>query len=228
MIVGLARRARLPARRCEAALAAGRRRRAQLPGHRGLAGQEVHPWRASMTFKAFRIHETRRQDRRGLRAGRRSTRSRAGDVVVRVQYSSINYKDALAGDRRRQDPAQVPAERRHRPRGRSGELGGRALQAGRSRCSSPAAAISETLDGGYAQFARSKGDFVIPLPDGMSAFDAMALGTAGFTAALAVHRMEQNGQRPAMGPIARDRRVGRRRRRSRSTCSRRAATRWSP
>ena len=42
---------------------------------------------------------------------------------------------------------------------------------------------------------------MIPLPDGMSLFDAMALGTAGFTAALAIHRMEQNGQKPAMGPI---------------------------
>jgi NADPH2:quinone reductase len=60
---------------------------------------------------------------------------------------------------------------------------------------------SETLDGGYAEYVRSKGDFVIPLPDGMSLFDAMALGTAGFTAALAIHRMEQNGQAPAKGPI---------------------------
>ena len=60
---------------------------------------------------------------------------------------------------------------------------------------------SETLDGGYAEYARAAGDSVIPLPDGMSHFDAMALGTAGFTTGLAIHRMEQNGQKPAMGPI---------------------------
>jgi NADPH2:quinone reductase len=61
---------------------------------------------------------------------------------------------------------------------------------------------SETLDGGYAEYARARGDSVIPLPDGMSLFDAMALGTAGFTTGLAIHRMEQNGQKPSMGPIA--------------------------
>jgi NADPH2:quinone reductase len=60
---------------------------------------------------------------------------------------------------------------------------------------------SETLDGGYAEYARAQGDSVIPLPAGLSAFDAMALGTAGFTTGLAIHRMEQNGQKPSMGPI---------------------------
>jgi NADPH2:quinone reductase len=60
---------------------------------------------------------------------------------------------------------------------------------------------SETLDGGYAEYARARADSVIPLPQGMSLFDAMALGTAGFTVGLAVQRMEQNGQKPAMGPI---------------------------
>ena len=62
--------------------------------------------------------------------------------------------------------------------------------------------LSETHDGGYAQFARVPGDWVIPMPEGLDAFTAMALGTAGFTAALAIHRMEQNGQSPAGGPIA--------------------------
>jgi NADPH2:quinone reductase len=62
--------------------------------------------------------------------------------------------------------------------------------------------LSETHDGGYAQFARVPGDWVIPMPPGLDAFTAMALGTAGFTAALAIHRMEQNGQEPGGGPIA--------------------------
>ena len=62
--------------------------------------------------------------------------------------------------------------------------------------------LSETHDGGYAQFARVAGDWVIPMPQGLDAATAMAIGTAGFTAALAIHRMEQNGQQPGGGPIA--------------------------
>jgi NADPH2:quinone reductase len=61
--------------------------------------------------------------------------------------------------------------------------------------------LSETQDGGYAQYARVKGDSVIPMPAGLDARSAMALGTAGFTAALAIHRMEENGQAPAGGPV---------------------------
>ena len=56
--------------------------------------------------------------------------------------------------------------------------------------------LSETLDGGYAQLARVAAESVIPMPAGLDAFRAMALGTAGFTAALAIHRMERNGQSP--------------------------------
>jgi NADPH2:quinone reductase len=61
--------------------------------------------------------------------------------------------------------------------------------------------LSEVHDGGYAEYARLKGDWVIPMPPGLDAFKAMTLGTAGFTAALAIHRMEHNGQTPARGPI---------------------------
>ena len=61
--------------------------------------------------------------------------------------------------------------------------------------------LSETVDGGYAALARVRGDCVIPMPPGLDAFRAMALGTAGFTAALAIHRMERNGQAPARGPV---------------------------
>src|SRR6202008_1010842 len=61
--------------------------------------------------------------------------------------------------------------------------------------------LSETHDGGYAQFGRVAGVWEIPIPAGVDARTAMSLGTAGFTAALAIHRMEQNGQTPAGGPI---------------------------
>jgi NADPH2:quinone reductase len=62
-------------------------------------------------------------------------------------------------------------------------------------------ALSETHDGGYAEFARVAGDWVIPMPPGLDARTAMGMGTAGFTAALAIHRMEHNGQTPQKGPV---------------------------
>jgi len=61
--------------------------------------------------------------------------------------------------------------------------------------------LSETRDGGYAQYARIMGDCVIQVPKGLTSADTMRIGTAGFTAALAIHRMEQNGQTPDAGPI---------------------------
>jgi NADPH2:quinone reductase len=61
--------------------------------------------------------------------------------------------------------------------------------------------LSETQDGGYAEYSRLQGDWVIPLPDGITELDAMKLGTAGFTAALAIHRMEQNGLTPQKGTV---------------------------
>jgi NADPH2:quinone reductase len=152
------------------------------------------------SFKAYRIH---------LEDGRIVARFEQlaledlspGEVVIRVSHSGINYQDALAatgaGKILRRYPlvggidlagvVESSSDARYRP-------GQAVLVTG--------CALSETHDGGYAQLARVRGDWVIPLPAGLSAFEAMALGTAGFTAALAIHRMEQNGQSPQGGAIA--------------------------
>jgi NADPH2:quinone reductase len=61
--------------------------------------------------------------------------------------------------------------------------------------------LGETHDGGFAGYVRVPADWIVPMPAGLSPFEAMALGTAGFTAALALHRMEQLGQRPGSEPI---------------------------
>jgi NADPH2:quinone reductase len=61
--------------------------------------------------------------------------------------------------------------------------------------------LSETIDGGYSEYARIDSKSLVPIPDGLDAAQAMQLGTAGYTAALAIHRMEQNGQRPENGPV---------------------------
>jgi acrylyl-CoA reductase (NADPH) len=150
-------------------------------------------------FRAFRIHQ---EDGRIVARFEDLTLEdlAPGEVVVRVSHSGINYKDALAATGAGKILRRYPlvggidlagtVESSADPRFKPGE---EVLVTG--------CALSETHDGGYAQYARVRGDWVIPLPAGMSAFEVMALGTAGFTAALAIHRMEQNGQSPQGGPI---------------------------
>jgi acrylyl-CoA reductase (NADPH) len=124
----------------------------------------------------------------------------AGEVVVRVTHSDINYKDALAatgaGKILRRFPlvggidlagvVESSVDARFRP-------GDAVLVTG--------CGLSETHDGGYAEYARMQADWLIPIPPTLDAFSVMALGTAGFTAALAIDRMEHNGQRPSAGPV---------------------------
>lgn len=123
-----------------------------------------------------------------------------GEVVIRAAFSSINYKDALAmtgaGKIMRRFPlvggidvsgiVEQSVDERFRP-------GDRVVVTG--------CGLSEDHDGGYAEVVRSPGDWVVPLPDGLTLFESMAIGTAGFTAALAIDRMEANGQTPGGGRI---------------------------
>lgn len=151
------------------------------------------------TFKAFRIYEI--EQKIVARFDQLTINNLGqGDVVVRVLYSGINYKDALAATGTGKILRRYPL------------IGGIDL-AGVVESSSDAryktgdhvlvtgCGLSETHDGGYAEYARLDGEWVIPMPPGFGAFKAMSLGTAGFTAALAIHRMEHNGQSPAKGPI---------------------------
>jgi NADPH2:quinone reductase len=121
-------------------------------------------------------------------------------VVVRVTHSDINYKDALAATGKGRILRRYPLV--------GGiDLAGEVVSSTDARYAAgqhvlvTGCGLSETHDGGYAEFARVHGDWVIPVPAGMSALDSMKIGTAGFTAALAVHRMEQNGQLPSNGPV---------------------------
>ncbi|HUI61206.1 MAG TPA: YhdH/YhfP family quinone oxidoreductase, partial [Steroidobacteraceae bacterium] len=152
------------------------------------------------SFKAFRIHEDGRKVAARFEQITLEDLT-AGDVVVRVTHSDINYKDALAA---------TGAGRilRRYPLVGGIDLAGVVESSGDARYSPgdpvlvTGCALSETQDGGYAEYARVKGDWVIPIPAGLDAASAMGLGTAGFTAAYAIHRMEQNGQAPERGPIA--------------------------
>ncbi len=123
-----------------------------------------------------------------------------GDVVIRVSHSTINYKDALAATGKGKILRKYPLV--------GGiDLAGTVLSSDDERFAEGdmvlvnGCGLSETRDGGYAEYARVDGESVVPIPRGMQPFQAMQIGTAGYTAALAVHRMEQNGQTPSGGPI---------------------------
>jgi acrylyl-CoA reductase (NADPH) len=151
------------------------------------------------TFRAFRIHEV---DRKIVARFDEITLDDLcpGEVVVRVSCSGINYKDALAA-------TGTGRILRKYPLVGGIDFAGEVVSSTDSRYTPgqkvlvTGCGLSETHDGGYAEFARVQGDWVIPLPSGLGELDSMKLGTAGFTAALAIHRMEANGQRPANGPI---------------------------
>jgi acrylyl-CoA reductase (NADPH) len=151
------------------------------------------------SFRAFRIHE---HDRKIVARFEDLTLDdlSPGDVVVRVTYSGINYKDALAAT------GTAKILRRY-PLVAGIDLAGvvESSSDARFRAGDPVlvtgSALSETHDGGYAEYARVPADWVIPMPQGLDARSAMALGTAGFTAALAIHLMERNDQAPGGGPI---------------------------
>ncbi len=150
-------------------------------------------------FKAFRIHE---RDG-GVAAGFETMgvhELTPGDVLIRVRYSSINYKDALAATGAGKILRRSPLNGGIDLSGEVTESKDARYRAGQSVLVT-GCGLSETVDGGYAEYARVAGDSVIPLPAGMDLAGAMAIGTAGFTAALAIHRMEHNGQAPAKGPI---------------------------
>ena len=124
----------------------------------------------------------------------------AGEVTIRVAYSSVNYKDALAA-------TGVGRIIRRYPCVGGIDLSGVVTSSADPRFKPGDAVIATSFDigvahhGGFAEYARVPAAWVVPLPTGLSLFEAMALGTAGFTATLAIIRMEENGLTPAKGPV---------------------------
>jgi acrylyl-CoA reductase (NADPH) len=123
-----------------------------------------------------------------------------GDVTVKVEWSTINYKDGLALS------GKAPVVRRF-PMIPGIDLAGM-VEASSNSAWKPGDhvildgfGLGETHLGGYAQRARVKGEWLVPLPAGMSGRDAMAIGTAGYTAMLAVMALERQGLSPDQGPV---------------------------
>ncbi len=123
-----------------------------------------------------------------------------GDVTVRVTHSTVNYKDGLA------ITGKAPVVRRF-PMIPGIDFAGTVEASSHPDCKPGDAVVlngwgvGETHLGGYAQRARVKGDWLIPQPEGLSAAQAMAIGTAGYTAALAVIALERHGLTPDRGPV---------------------------
>lgn len=154
-------------------------------------------------MRAYRVHEGKSAaEKFGL--GRFDTMRReeldAGDVVVRIAYASVNYKDALTARGKAKIALKFPLV--------AGiDLAGTVDASSDPRFRPGDAVIVHSFglgadhDGGYAEFGRFPADWVIPLPPGMSLFEASALGVAGHTAAVAIDLMQLNGLVPANGKV---------------------------
>ena len=123
-----------------------------------------------------------------------------GEVLIKIAYAALNYKDALSSIGNRGVTKNYP----HTP-GIDGS--GNVVHS-----SHPGFAKGDKVlvtsydlgmntDGAFAEYIRVPAEWVVPLPDGIDLREAMILGTAGYTAALALHKMEQSGQRPELGEI---------------------------
>ena len=151
-------------------------------------------------FKAFLLTETPEKKIRAEFVERTIEQLDPGEVVVRVAYSDINYKDALAAT------GKGRILRRASCIG-GVDLSGTVVSSGDSRFAKGDAVLGVGFDlgvahhGGYSQYARVPAAWLTKLPQGMSLWDAMAFGTAGYTAGIAVVRMEYEGLKPENGPV---------------------------
>lgn len=153
----------------------------------------------SSTFKAYFVNKTESDFSAGIKDITLDDLS-PGDVVIKVAYSSVNYKDGLAS---------IPDGRviRKYPLVPGIDLSGIVAESSDSRFKRGDEVLVTSFDlgvahcGGFSEYARVKADWVVPLPQGLTLKEAMAIGTAGYTAALAIHQMEHMGLKPENGPV---------------------------
>jgi acrylyl-CoA reductase (NADPH) len=151
------------------------------------------------TFTAFRIHEIEKQIVARFEQLKLDDLM-PGEVVVKVSHSSINYKDALAATGKGKILRRFPLV--------GGiDLAGSVVSSSDKRYKKgqkvlvTGCGLGEEHDGGYAEYARVKGEWVIPMPKGFTPESAMIIGTAGFTAALAIEKLEHDGLNPKGKPV---------------------------
>jgi acrylyl-CoA reductase (NADPH) len=151
------------------------------------------------SFRAYRILEEN-----GKSAGRFVELTLddldTGEVVIQAHYSGVNYKDALAATGAGKVIRRFPCVG-------GVDVAGIVASSQDARFKTGDAVIVTSYgmgvdhDGGFAEYVRVPADWVVPLPQGLTLFEAMANGTAGYTAALSIHLLEQNGLRPENGKV---------------------------
>lgn len=150
-------------------------------------------------FRAYRIFEEN-----GKSAGRFVDLSlddlAPGEVVIQTHYSSVNFKDALAATGSGKVIRRFPCVGGIDVSGVVASSTDARFNAG-EKVLVTGYDLGVAHDGGYAEYVRVPADWVVPLPTGLTLFEVMALGTAGFTAALAIHRLEQNELSPDKGKV---------------------------
>ena len=148
------------------------------------------------SFRALRVHE-------GVPGALENITLQelaADGVLIEAHYSSVNYKDALAGAARGKILRRFPLVA-------GVDVAGTVVESDDARFAPgnqvlvTGCGLGESHNGGFAEYVRVPADWIVPLPEGLSLFEAMALGTAGFTAALAIDRLEQNGLQAGEGPV---------------------------
>jgi putative YhdH/YhfP family quinone oxidoreductase len=151
------------------------------------------------SFEAFRI----RNDDAGYRSGLEQVALddlSPGEVVIQAEWSSVNYKDALAGTGQGKILRRFPLVGGIDVAGRVVASTDKAFREGDAVLAT-GCGLGETRDGGYSRYVRLESRWTIPLPEGLTLRESMVLGTAGFTAGLALRRMLDNRQSPGMGPL---------------------------
>lgn len=153
----------------------------------------------STPFRAFVVEKNEQGFSAGIK-GLTLDNLPPGEVLVKVAYSSVNYKDGLASI------AEGKVVRNY-PFVPGIDLAGTVVEARDARFKPGDEIIATSYEigvshfGGFSEYTRLKADWLVPLPEGLTLKEAMALGTAGFTAALAVHQLEQHGLKPEHGPV---------------------------
>jgi putative YhdH/YhfP family quinone oxidoreductase len=150
-------------------------------------------------FKAYRVFQDNGRAR-GRFVDLRLDELSRGEVLVKVAFSSVNYKDALAGTGAGAIMRRLPCVAGLDLCGAVVESSDPEFKPG-DQVLATSCGLGESADGGYAEYCRVPSAWAVPLPAGLDAFEAMALGTAGFTAALALERLEHEGLKPSKGPV---------------------------
>ncbi len=150
-------------------------------------------------FKAFYIDQSDGKTNAGIKTISIDALP-SSDVLIKVHYSSVNYKDGMVstpGNPMVKEYPIIPGI----------DLAGIVVQSKDDRFKEGDAVIATSYEigvshhGGYSEYASIPGEWVIPLPDELTLEEAMIYGTAGFTAALSIHKLEKNGLVPSEGPV---------------------------